>query len=120
MGLYNFHKRFVPKVLAGEKTHTIRGFRQNSDKVGSTMHLYTGLRQKGAKLLMRVPCVKIENILITPGGVIRIDGIYLADDEREAFARRDGFDSLDDMLIFWREPKNRLPFRGQILHWRRP
>jgi hypothetical protein len=27
MGLYNFEERFVPKILAGEKTHTIRAVR---------------------------------------------------------------------------------------------
>lgn len=25
MGLYNFKKQFVPFILSGEKTHTIRG-----------------------------------------------------------------------------------------------
>jgi hypothetical protein len=31
MGLYNFQARFVTKILAGEKTHTIRGVRANPD-----------------------------------------------------------------------------------------
>jgi hypothetical protein len=119
MGLYNFQKRFVPMILSGEKQHTIRAMRANSsDKPGSTLHLYTGLRQKGAKLLMRVPCVAIQNILITPEGMVRIDGIYLEDDEREALARRDGFSNFQEMLKFWKEPKDRLPFRGQIIHWK--
>jgi hypothetical protein len=114
MGLYNFQKRFVPKILAGEKTHTIRAIRANPDKPGNTLHLYTGLRQKGAKLLMRVPCVKVEDILITPGHVVRIGGEYLAGDECEALARRDGFDSFAEMMQFW---DGRLPFQGQIIHW---
>jgi len=118
MGLYNFQERFVPKILSGEKTHTIRACRKHPDGRGDTLHLYQGLRHKGAKLLMRVTCTARQNILITPGGVVRIDGEYLADDECEALARRDGFDSFASMLEFWREPKNRLPFKGHILHWR--
>lgn len=106
-------------ILSGEKTHTIRAIRVNPDKPGNTLSLYTGLRQKGAKLLMRVPCAAVQNILITPG-MVRIDGVYLEDDEREAFARRDGFSNFQEMLKFWKEPKDRLPFRGNIIHWRKP
>jgi uncharacterized protein YqfB (UPF0267 family) len=130
MGLYNFQKRFAPFILSGEKTHTIRSVRANPDKPGNTLHLYTGLRQKGAQLLMRVPCVKVEEIEIcavdhpTHSGVtkvftIEIDGHYLDRSEKEALARRDGFDSLAAMMRFWQEPKNRLPFRGHIIHWRK-
>lgn len=115
MGLYNFQPRFVPKILSGEKTHTIRAIRANPDKPQNTLHLYTGLRTKKAKLLMRVPCLKVENILITPGHMIRIDGEYLSDDEREALARRDGFESFAEMMEFW---EGRLPFLGHIIHWR--
>jgi uncharacterized protein YqfB (UPF0267 family) len=38
MGLYNFQSRFVPKILAGEKTHTIRAVRANPDKPGNVLH----------------------------------------------------------------------------------
>ncbi len=120
MGLYNFQSRFVPKVLSGEKTHTIRATRANPDKPGNTLHLYTGLRTKKAKLLMRVPCMKVEEILIdcTPGGEptnIAIDGVWLSRSEREALAIRDGFSSFFEMMEFWR---GRLPFRGHVIHWR--
>ena len=118
MGLYGFQKRFVPFILSGEKTHTIRAIRANPDKPGNTLHLYTGLRRKGARLLMRVPCVKVEGIVITPGGMIRIADQWLEDDEREALARRDGFEDFASMIRFWREPKDRLPFHGHIIHWR--
>jgi hypothetical protein len=114
MGLYNFKPQFVSKILAGEKTHTIRPVRANPDKVGNTLHLYTGLRQKGARLLMRVPCVKVEHIKITHADVY-IDGNCLEEDEREALARRDGFADWKEMVCFWR---GRLPFFGQVIHWR--
>ena len=121
MGLYNFEKRFVPFIRARVKKHTIRAARViGEDKPGDTMHLYTGLRHKGAALIDRVPCVKVENILITPGGMVRIDGIYLGDDERESLARSDGFESFAAMLAYWRSKKkgNGLPFRGKIFHWK--
>lgn len=58
MGLYNFKERFITHILDGSKTHTIRPERSRPDKPGDTLHLYTGLRHKGAQLLMRVPCVE--------------------------------------------------------------
>ena len=45
MALYNFKRQFVPMVLSGEKTHTIRATRARATKVGETLYLYTGLRQ---------------------------------------------------------------------------
>jgi hypothetical protein len=123
MGLYNFQARFVAKILSGEKQHTIRATRANPDKPGNMLHLYTGLRQKGAKLLMRAPCVKVEEIEIKDGAfgdehhaLIAIDGVKLDRSEKEALARRDGFTDLEQMIQFWR---GRLPFKGHIIHWRK-
>src|SRR5438309_8227967 len=120
MGLYNFQSRFVSKILSGAKTHTIRALRTNPDKPGNVLHLYTGLRQKGAKLLMRVPCVKVEQISIDSRSGdpahcrLEIDGQFLDRSEKELLARRDGFANFAEMLEFW---KDRLPFRGHIIHW---
>lgn len=129
LGLYNFQRGFVPKILSGEKTHTIRAIRAHPDRPGNTLHLFTGLRQKGAMLLMRVPCVKVEEVTIRPktrdqwdivnlveSVTVTIEGIELSLSECEAFARRDGFENFDEMLEFW---AGRLPFRGHIIHWRK-
>ena len=127
MGLYNFQERFVQPMLSGRKNHTIRAIRAHPDKPGNTLHLYTGLRTKHAKLLMRVPCVKIEEIEITESrlarGVVastrisvKIDGVELDRGEKNALAYRDGFNSFEDMMHFW---KGRLPFHGHVIHWRR-
>jgi hypothetical protein len=129
VGLYNFQARFVPFILAESKTHTIRAMRVYPDKPGNILHLYTGLRTKKAKLLMRVPCVKVETIDIqfrVDSGYhehvewpsIKVDDEELSADEREQLARRDGFQNFAEMMEFWRAPKNRLPFRGHIIHWK--
>lgn len=125
MGLYGFKERFVPFILSGEKTHTIRAIRVHPDRPGNTLHLYTGLRTKKAKLLMRVECVKIEEIVIDRFGlipdrgrtVIRIDDLDLDLSEMKALAQRDGFPNLGEMMKFW---QGRLPFRGNIIHWAFP
>lgn len=125
MGLYNFQPRFVPYILDGSKTHTIRAERVNPDKPGNTLHLHSGLPHRGAKCLMRVPCVKVESIVIAatsmvengaPLGVgVCVDGNPLTRDECEQLAKREGFASFEEMMAFW---KGRLPFRGSIIHWK--
>ena len=114
MGLYNFRSRFVPLILNGSKTHTIRGDRKRADKPGNTMHLYTGLRQKGARLLMRVPCIRVEPIFIDVERRVFLGEEQLSPDECEAMAVRDGFSSFPDMMMFW---EGRLPFHGHVYHW---
>lgn len=133
MGLYNFQRRFVPLILSGEKTHTIRAERKHNDIPGRMMHLYTGLRHKDARLLARRLCVMVEFIGIeadrtvwigarmslanphdiggpaVPGGRIILDP-----SEKEALAKRDGFQSFNEMIEFW---SGRLPFTGLVFHW---
>lgn len=120
MGLYNFREQFTAKILSGEKQHTIRRIRAVPDKPGNTLHLYTGLRRKGARLLMRVKCTRVEEIVITNTPLPRlvVDGHLLDTDEEEALARRDGFDSFAAMMAFWKD--RGLPFKGHIIHWRKP
>lgn len=83
MGLYNFQPRFVPRIEIGlihpddprAKTHTIRAPRKGGreDKPGNKMHLYTGLRQKGAyRIEARAKdappvCVCVESVVIWGG-----------------------------------------------------
>lgn len=127
MGLYNFKERFVPFILDGSKKHTIRAKRRYPDKPGNTLHLYTGLRTRDARLLMRATCVAVDDIQIDEVETelwrrwrITINGEELSDDEMLAVAWRDGFRengkklALKTMMEFW---KGRLPFSGDIIHW---
>jgi len=130
MPLLNFKTRFVPFILTGAKTHTIRATRVRPTKPGDVLHLYTGLRHKGARLLFRAVCTHVNDIQIrqTRSGCfaslkdveISIDGEILDPSEMELLAQRDGFASLVEMMRFWQEPKNRLPFHGQIINWKFP
>jgi hypothetical protein len=114
MGIYNFKSRFVDKILSGEKTHTIRAIRVHPDKPGNTLHLYTGLRHKGARLLMRATCIKVQKVELRATSVW-IDGELMFSDECELLARRDGFENFVELWKFW---EDRLPFEGHIIHWR--
>jgi hypothetical protein len=114
----NFQKRFEPKIRSKEKRHTIRAKRKGKRqiRVGDRLDCYVGLRQKGAYLLGRWPCVKVQPIEIHwwPGFWVVVDGEKLTHDECEALAVSDGFSSFWDMMQFW---ENRLPFTGFMIHW---
>lgn len=123
MGLYNFQERFVPKILSGEKRHTIRAKRKHPDKPGNPFHGYVGLRTKQAEKIASGTVTKVEDIRIIemPGETehdrvrIIVQGLGLEMDECEVLARADGFDSFADMRKFW---NGRLPFSGDIIHWK--
>jgi hypothetical protein len=122
--ILNFQPQFVPYVVEGSKTHTIRAVRKDgrAPRVGETCHCYTGLRRKGPRLLGRWACVKVETIEICKaagwnGPRVFIEGLILDRDELQALAVRDGFrkGGFAEMMEFWR---GRLPFKGFIIHWR--
>jgi hypothetical protein len=138
--LLGFKKQFAPFILDGTKTHTIRATRKVSPKPGEICHCYTGLRQKGAQLLGRWPCVRVEEIRfeLPPGEMeftpydvrVFISGQELSCDEKDALALRDGFrpDASNKflgpfvaMVDFWSENNSALwkdgSWAGNIIHW---
>ena len=144
MGLYNFKARFVAKIKAGTKRHTIRAPRKrHEDRPGDTMFLYTGLRTRAAaRIIEPATCVKVESIVIRTiearvevwlgpfsekildnavqqGAAIFYPDHYglskLDADEMEALAIADGFEGFDGMSAFWgANPR----FYGHVFHWR--
>ncbi len=133
MPAYSFKLRFVPKIVSGEKTHTIRSKRKQRPQPGQCFHGYYAMRTKQCRKLIESDITKVGDIWIVDSGhrfhglmngvmdgifpQIEIDGTKLAHDEMEALAVRDGFESLQDMASFWDLSKN---FHGDIIHWRFP
>lgn len=132
--ILGFKDQFVPYILDGTKTHTIRaGQRWRADMRAD---LFAKVRQKGMRLLFRAPVVRVENICIfddpREGPGIVINGEQLHRAECDLLAYRDGFrvgcddttaygtvGAFDQMIEFWRRTHKLAdhPFRGQIVHW---
>jgi hypothetical protein len=121
MPMLNFKTRFVEPIRAGQKSHTIRGERKVPVKPGDRLFLYCGARTKNCFRILPEPvtCWLVQDIIIEahPRDRIFLEGQYLDRDECERLAQADGFDSFGAMMQFW---EGRLPFRGQIIHWRKP
>ncbi len=118
MGAYNFKPQFEAPIMADDKRHTIRARRKDGrrPKPGEVLSLYLGMRTRNCRLMKRRRCVKVQNvdIFLSPYGLVSIDNCLLIGDERELFARSDGFDNFGSMLDFW---QCRLPFHGDLIHW---
>ena len=138
MPALNFKQRFVEPIRLRRKRHTIRAERKIPIKVGDDLYLYCGMRHPGAFRILpdAVPCTQVQGIVIRfcgrcdgtgevahssthyescPVFDIIVDGNRLAKDECERLAFADGFESFAEMMSFW---EGRLPFKGNIIHWR--
>lgn len=124
--LLGFKRQFVPFIIDGTKTHTIRA-RGNRRRFapGDICHCYVDPRQKSMTLIGRFVCTVVQEIVIEtsagPGLRVSIDGVYLDADEVEAFFRRDGFrpssgSASRAAALFWHLQLNK-PFVGDLIHW---
>ncbi len=118
-----FKERFILKIESGEKRHTIREGKRWS--VGMTAHLWKNMRGRKdgpnpQTLIFTAPVTKVDDITIDVGEEtfsIEIDFAWLSDDEKEAMAKRGGFDNCEQMFRFWRKNHKIGRFIGQIIHW---
>lgn len=111
-------ERFLLKVLNGFKRHTIR--RGKRWRAGMRIDLFLNVRQKNMRLIFRAPVTKVEEFhaQVRQNGMdIWIDGQRLDLTELHVLAFRDGFDSHQEMFVFWREEHGLGPFHGQIINW---
>lgn len=128
MAAYSFKRQFVDPIRAGTKKHTIRADRKDGrvPKPGEPLALYCGMRTKGCfKILAEnPPCTMVQRVHISTyravsgswgGNMVFVDGVQLAPDECEQLARSDGFPDFSTMMACW---DGRLPFTGNIIHWR--
>lgn len=72
------------------------------------MTIYGSEDERRQTILIEQDCCKNHFSIV-------IDGNILAMDECETLAQADGFDSFAEMMQFW---DGRLPFAGQIIHWK--
>ena len=120
--LLNFGSQFVPLVESGAKPHTVRAKRADGrDPLpGDTLHLYTGLRTKSARLLRREPCAYSTDIIIQPsaGDVhhVLLGGRLLSQEQVDLLAQADGFPDSTAFVAYF-DSMYALPFSGLLIGW---
>ncbi len=118
MPALNFRKEFADKVESGEKRQSIRALRKDgrNPRPGQTLYLYTGQRTKHCRKLGEAICKSVESVGIEEGGDIYSAGIGNDNDYSVDFAKKDGFDTFQDFMDFFRK-KHGLPFYGLLIKW---
>ena len=129
MVAYSFQARFVPRILAGTKRHTLRyvGLRRHA-RVGDALQLYFGMRTKQCRLVARAQCVAHDDIALvfdataysksegvrSPHGIAAY-GCTTLDD----FAVGDGFNDWGEFRHYWRQVlgPDRFVWSGRITVW---
>lgn len=121
--ILGFKDEFAAHIESGRKPHTIRKRRdKNPIKRGQTLHLYTGLRRPGTKLILATVCEDVCNISISRRACIMSGPRFmnrterLDKDHREKFARADGFNSYAELVQFLGADTQ--TFKGVLIWWR--
>lgn len=123
MVAYSFKKQFAAPILAGQKLQTIRAVgKRRHARMGDRIQLYIGMRTKHCRLIATRICASVHQVelRILPDAdmTARVDGKLLTEIELGILARADGFGSIEDMWVFWRENhKNVTKFDGLLIKW---
>lgn len=116
MVAFNFKKDFVPKIVSGEKSQTIR--QTQRCKPGDTMHLYTGQRTKDCQLIGIATCHACYEVSVFGNAVSFSQGAYLVTErDLHELAVQDGFADWLAFRDFFKRHYG-LPFTGYIHFWR--
>ncbi|OAM89305.1 ASCH domain-containing protein [Termitidicoccus mucosus] len=116
-----FQPRFVPLILDGTKTSTIRLPRKREVRVGDICDLRTWTGRPYAskqRKLREVVCAAVLSVEIDESWEVWLHGNKrLEIKERRALARGEGFYSPMDMLTWFRDTHG-MPFRGTLYRWK--
>lgn len=144
MVAYSFKRLFVPAIRIGlgldpqdpepgarqPKRQTIRAIgRRRHAQPGDTLQLYTAMRTKQCEKIGDARCTEVRRIEILfpfPGGRKkpavcighRTTSNWLASQELDYFAARDGFEKWEDLAEFWRvNHPGVTDFVGVMIRW---
>lgn len=115
MPAYNFKPQFVAAIRDGDKTQTIRRPRRRPTVKGDRLTLYTGMRQKGCRLILHTTCTGVRSVMIAEEG-LTLAGKRQSAPAADRFAHADGFTSYFEMRAFFRKQYG-LPFNGEVVSW---
>lgn len=112
----NFSPEFAGPVERREKRQTIRQTRRA--KVGDRIQLYTGQRTKGCRKLSEIDpvCTYVGYVAIRPE-YLTVGDAKAHPQDRDAFARADGFKDYADMVAWFQARYGQHSFIGYIHKW---
>jgi uncharacterized protein YqfB (UPF0267 family) len=126
-----FNKQFVPKILKGIKTTTIRVDASQRLQVGKTLHFYTGVRTKNMAQFYEATIKTRSYISITYAliydplnsyycdnrhinhfAVVRVDNKILTRSAIKRLSQSEGFENEESMFNWFNDE-----FHGVLISW---
>lgn len=119
MVAFNFKPQFADKVASGEKCQTIRQTKRA--KKGDRLQLYTGQRTRACRKLVNPDpvCTVVDYVGIRPD-YLTLGNTKLHPGDADDFARRDGFASYDELVVWFHEMYGSPYFYGYVHVWAAP
>ena len=121
MPALNFQERFADAVETHKKRQTIRRVWKRPIKPGDTLYLKMGMRTKRCRKLGKEVCSDYRPITINEHSISLLTNLGTLEIWPEGyplawFARKDGFDSWEEMRDWFRD-RYGLPFEGVLITW---
>lgn len=117
MPAYNFQQQFAPQVENLSKRCTIRRPRKRPTVVGDNLMLFTGLRTKQCRLLLRTTCTAVKPIRILRPGTVYLAGCRLTNQEIKQLATDDGFASEKAFYEFFHKTYGLPATNFELISW---
>ena len=121
MHTLSFHAGFVDKIKRGEKCQTVRAERKRPIVAGDKLRLFTGMRTKNCQFIKDVICTSVQPVYFSLFMVntLFIDGRFIDRAGTEEFARKDGFESPQQMFDYFSKSKKKgeTGFSGIVIRW---
>jgi hypothetical protein len=127
MVAYSFKSRFAEPILEGTKRQTIRAIgKRRHAKPGERLQLYVGMRTRQCRKIMDAACKEVLPVRLvfskhSAAELFQVGNVPLGPKAMEAFARLDGFASVDEMAAFWfaehGDGRPLLGFEGVCVRW---
>lgn len=113
-----FAPRFAPLVESGAKSHTVRPDPKRMPKPGDAISLraWTEKPYRSKQRVLREAVIESVQEIAIYGDSIHIGERRLSREQREAFARADGFTDFADLAQWFRSTHD-LPFHGILISW---
>ena len=120
MPALNFSEQFADTVASGAKRQTIRACAHCLPGDTASLRRWAGAPYRSPHVLIgEATCSEVVPVVFRDGvfGIdVVVDGEVLTQRETQRFARDDGFQTIDEMLDFFRQHHG-LPFRGDLVTW---
>lgn len=117
---YNFKAEFVPAIESGDKAQTIRRNKPSGRRPepGDKLYLNTAMRTKAARQLGITTAIGSVAVRMNyASGTITVDEHKLPYSAALEFAREDGFDTVFDMLQWFKAMYEGDTFEGYCVKW---